>query len=103
MGFRRCFFLAALIIFSNSMAAQRTIIYCGKLIDTRSLQVLSEMTIIVEGKTISDIQKGFLVPAKNDQVIDLKNRTVMPGLIDCHVHMEDQSSSDQVKEFRQNT
>jgi imidazolonepropionase-like amidohydrolase len=63
---------------------------------------MSEMTIIVEGKTISDIQNGYLIPAKNDQIIDLKNRTVMPGLIDCHVHMEEQTSSDQVKEFRQN-
>ena len=91
-----------LIIFSYSLTAQRIIIYCGKLIDTKSLQVLSEMTIVVEGKTISDIQKGYMVPATNDQVIDLKNRTVMPGLIDCHVHMEDETSSDQVKEFRQN-
>jgi imidazolonepropionase-like amidohydrolase len=60
------------------------------------------MTIIVEGKTISDIQNGYIIPATNDQIIDLKNRTVMPGLIDCHVHMEEQTSSDQVKEFRQN-
>ncbi|HZZ75234.1 MAG TPA: amidohydrolase family protein, partial [Puia sp.] len=80
----------------------RTIIYCGKLIDTRSLQVLTEMTIIVEGKFISDIQKGFIKPATNDQVIDLKNRTVMPGLIDCHVHMEEQTNPDHAKEFREN-
>ena len=102
MGIRRCLFIFILIIFSHSLTAQRIIIYCGKLIDTKSLQVLTEMTIIVEGKTISDIQKGYVAPATNDQVIDLKNRTVMPGLIDCHVHMEEQSSSDQVKEFRQN-
>ncbi len=98
----RCLFIIILIFFSYSLAAQRIIIYCGKLIDTKSLQVLSEMTIVVEGKTISEIQKGYLVPATNDQVIDLKNRTVMPGLIDCHVHLEGQTSSDQVKEFRQN-
>ena len=27
-----------------------------------------------------------------DKVIDLKNKTVMPGLIDCHVHLEHQHS-----------
>ena len=102
MSIRRCLFIFTLIIFSYSLHAQRIIIYCGKLIDTKSLQVLSEMTIIVEGKTISDIQNGYIIPATNDQIIDLKNRTVMPGLIDCHVHMEEQTSSDQVKEFRQN-
>jgi hypothetical protein len=35
------------------------------------------MTIIVEGKTISDIQNGYIIPATNDKIIDLKNRTVM--------------------------
>jgi imidazolonepropionase-like amidohydrolase len=89
-------------IFSQGVSAQRTIIYCGKLIDTKSLQVLSEMSIIVEGKTISDIQKGFIPAQTGERIIDLKNRTVMPGLIDCHVHMEGETSSDQVKEFREN-
>ena len=28
----------------------------------------------------------------NDKVIDLKNKTVMPGLIDCHVHLEEETS-----------
>jgi len=102
MSIRRCLFTFLLLIFSYSLSAQRIIIYCGKLIDTKSLQVLSEMTIVVEGKTISDIQKGYIAPSANDQVIDLKNRTVMPGLIDCHVHLEDQTSADQVREFRLN-
>jgi imidazolonepropionase-like amidohydrolase len=91
-----------IVIFSQKVFAQRTIIYCGKLIDTKTLQVYPEMTIIVEGNTISDLQKGFTVPMAKDQIIDLKNRTVMPGLIDCHVHLEGETSSDQVKEFREN-
>jgi imidazolonepropionase-like amidohydrolase len=102
MSIRICLITALVVIFSNSLIAQRIIIYCGKLIDTKSLQVMSEMTIVVEGKTISNIRAGYMVPATNDQVIDLKNRTVMPGLIDCHVHLEGETSSDQVKEFRQN-
>ena len=54
------------------------------------------------GKSITDVQKGYTAGLPNDQVIDLKNRTVMPGLIDCHVHLEGETTSDQVKEFRQN-
>jgi imidazolonepropionase-like amidohydrolase len=60
------------------------------------------MTITVEGNLIVDVQKGFVPASQTDQVINLKNRTVMPGLIDCHVHLEGETTSDQVKEFRQN-
>ena len=84
------------------MVAQRTVIYCGSLVDTKSLRVLSEMSIIVEGNTISDVQKGYIAAGANDQVINLKNRTVMPGLIDCHVHLEGETTADQVREFREN-
>jgi len=100
---KRHFFLILILInISTVLFAQRTLIYCGKLIDTKSLQVQTEMTIIVEGKTIADIQKGYTTPGTNDKLIDLKNRTVMPGLIDCHVHLEGETTSDQVKEFREN-
>ncbi|MDP4148037.1 MAG: amidohydrolase family protein [Bacteroidota bacterium] len=100
----RKFLLLCLITLSAITSyAQRTIIYCGKLIDTRSMQVLSEMTIIVEGNSISGVEKGWLPAAAGDHLIDLKNRTVMPGLIDSHVHLEHQGSPDaQLKEFTQN-
>ena len=101
---KRIYYLPAFLIlfFSQSLFAQHTIIYCGKLVDTKSMQVLSEMTIIVEGNTILDVQKGYTSSTTSDQVIDLKTRTVMPGLIDCHVHLEGETTADQVKEFRQN-
>ena len=72
---------------------QRTIIYCGRLIDVKSLEVLNEMSVVVEGDHITDIQKGYIQPATGDKTIDLKSGTVMPGLIDCHVHLEDETSS----------
>jgi imidazolonepropionase-like amidohydrolase len=101
---KRICWLITLFIFFNSpsLLAQRILIYCGQLVDTRSLQVLPEMTITVEGQMIIDVQRGFIAASANDKVIDLKNRTVMPGLIDCHVHLEGETTSDQVKEFRQN-
>ncbi len=88
----RKFFLLLIIFISQWAIAQKTIIYCGKLIDVKSLQVLSEMSIVVEGNKITDLQKGYITASSNDKVIDLKNKTVMPGLIDCHVHLESESS-----------
>lgn len=72
--------------------AQRTILHCGKLIDVTKGLVLNEYSIIVEGNTITDVLAGYTKPAGADKVIDLKARTVLPGLIDCHVHMEHETS-----------
>jgi len=74
------------------LQAQKTIIHCGKLIDVKALSVLNNMSIIVEGKKIVAVQTGFVDGAKGDQIINLKNKTVMPGLIDMHVHLESETN-----------
>lgn len=86
-------FIALLLASLPVMAtAQRTILHCGKLIDVAKGSVLTEQSIIVEGNKISDIQKGYIKAADTDKVVDLKQATVMPGLIDCHVHMESETN-----------
>ncbi len=80
-------------LFTTSFFAQKTHLHCGKLIDTKSGKIATEMTIIVSGNKIIDIQKGFInTKNKEDKIIDLKQKTVMPGLIDLHVHLEMQMS-----------
>src|SRR6476620_9072628 len=71
--------------------AQKTIIYCGKMVDVKSLKVLTEMSIVVDSGRITDVQKGYIPSNSTDKIIDLKSKTVMPGLIDCHVHLEDET------------
>src|ERR1700744_3378511 len=84
--------------------AQKTILYCGKLVDPKAGSVLTEMSIIVTGGTVTAVEKGYVAAASGDKVIDLKNRTVLPGLIDAHVHLEDETSPNaQLKEFTQST
>ncbi len=81
------FLLTLLLTFS--IYAQKTYLYCGKLIDTNTGKINTEITIIVENDKIVAVEKGYIsVENKNDIVIDLKNKTVMPGLIDMHVHLE---------------
>ena len=72
--------------------AQRSIIWCGKLVDVNKGQLLTEYSIIIDGNKITDVQSGYAKAAAGDKVIDLKNRTVMPGLIDCHVHLEEETN-----------
>ncbi|HZE85288.1 MAG TPA: amidohydrolase family protein, partial [Puia sp.] len=101
---RKLFVLLLMALYvPGSLLAQRTILWCGKLIDPKSGQVLQEMSIVVTGNTITDLQKGYIAAAQGDKAIDLKGRTVMPGLIDAHVHLEDENSaSSQLREFTMN-
>ena len=82
------------MLIANMSIAQRTLIHCGTLIDGKNKQTQSEVTIVVEGNKIIAVEKGFSTPTPNDKVIDLKNKTVMPGLIDMHVHLESETSKD---------
>jgi imidazolonepropionase-like amidohydrolase len=72
--------------------AQKTILHCGSFIDVKTQTVLKNRSIVVEGKKIVSVSEGFLTPAKGDVVINLKDRTVMPGLIDSHVHLESETN-----------
>ena len=79
------------LLFSLLISAQSTYLHCGKLIDTKNGKVLNKMTVIISGSKISDIKTGYVqAPSKKDKTIDLTTKTVMPGLIDMHVHIESQ-------------
>ena len=65
--------------------------HCGQLIDTEKGEVFTEKTIVVFGNKIKSIENGYITSDNpNDTVVDLKSKTVMPGLIDMHVHMENE-------------
>lgn len=94
MNFRKLILFACVLI-SASAFSQRTIIHCGNLIDGKANDVQPQMTIIVEGNKIVSVQKGFTTAATGDKLIDLSKKTVLPGLIDMHVHLEGETSKDQ--------
>ena len=78
---------------SIAVTAQNTYLHCGKIIDTKNGTVLTNKTIVVKGYKIVAVNDGFSIAnQKDDIIIDLKNKTVMPGLIDMHVHMESETS-----------
>jgi len=94
--------LLLLFIVSGSVA-QKTYMHCGFLIDGKSDDAQPQVTLIIEGNKITRIEKGFSKPGKDDTLIDLSKKTVMPGLIDMHVHLEVEPSKDnQLRGFTQN-
>lgn len=89
----RYFLLGFFFCFSTLFTqAQKTYLQCGQLVDVVNLKVLKEKTIIIESNKIIDLVDGYVIGTKTDKVIDLKKLTVMPGLMDMHIHVESETS-----------
>jgi imidazolonepropionase-like amidohydrolase len=73
-------------------ATAKTVIHAGRLVDGRSSTVRTSVTIVVDGDRIVSVEDGFAAPAPADTVVDLKAATVMPGLMDMHVHISSQQA-----------
>lgn len=85
--------LGAFVLLAGSLQAQDLYLHCGKLLDVAKGKMLSEQTVIVKGNRIVSVRAGYLQPqGTQDQVIDLKTQTVLPGLIDFHVHVEGETN-----------
>ncbi|AIZ63396.1 amidohydrolase [Hymenobacter sp. DG25B] len=96
-------FTAGSLLSGFSAQAQKTYVHCGRLLDMRSPRAQTSMTVVVEKGRIVAVNPGYQTGAASDKVIDLKNKTVLPGLIDCHVHLEGETSKDNfLKEFTEN-
>ena len=81
--------LGALGLTAPAALAQKTYLHCGHLLDVRAGRLLGPQTLVVEKGRIVAVQAGYTAPAgPTDKVINLESQTVLPGLIDCHVHLE---------------
>ena len=83
--FRLSIAVAALLT-SAAASAQTYAIQAGRLIVDAAQPERGASTVIVENGRITRIEDGFVAPT-GAIVVDQRNRTVMPGLIDSHVHL----------------
>ena len=77
-----------------AQAAERSVLQCGKLFDSRSGRVLGPHTITIEDGRIASVVAGAVAGpgAGTDRIIALPASTCSPGWTDLHVHMASQSS-----------
>jgi imidazolonepropionase-like amidohydrolase len=61
-------------------------IKAGRLIDVVSGTMLANQIILLDSNKIIEIGSTVAIP-KDAEIIDLSNATVLPGLMDCHVHL----------------
>ncbi|WP_026754020.1 amidohydrolase family protein [Sediminibacter sp. Hel_I_10] len=84
-------FLVLLLTFSA--VGQSIYLHCGKVVDTKSGKILNEKTIVIVEDKIVAVENGYIeATSSEDTIIDLRSKTVMPGLIDMHVHIESETN-----------
>ncbi|MDP4530045.1 amidohydrolase family protein [Alkalimonas delamerensis] len=85
--------LAISVMLACTTAQSATLIHAGTLITAEDNRVLTNQTIVVDEGVIQRIEAGFRQPASGDTLIDLRQHTVMPGLMDMHTHFSTQISA----------
>ena len=86
------------LISTTSVFAQQTYIHAGQLFDGTGNDLRENVTIIINGNSIEGVENGFLEPGDETMLIDLSNHTVLPGLIDLHVHLEGETNPNRYME-----
>ena len=77
---------AATLVSAPTLAATQAIIV-GNLIPDAATGPTGPAVILIEDGRIKDIAKGTKNPFQADTVVDLSTKTLVPGLIDLHVHL----------------
>jgi imidazolonepropionase-like amidohydrolase len=94
---------ALLVTILGGAAQSATLIHAGRLIDGISDSVRTNQTVVVENGKIVSIEAGFRAPAAGDRLIDLRSGTLLPGLIDMHVHLTSEySKSSEIDGYKKN-
>lgn len=91
MAFRKTIMAAAALAAvvtatADAAAAKDLVIHAGRLIDGTGKAPRAQVSILVHDGRITAVEPGFVAPS-GAEVIDLSNATVLPGLIDDHVHI----------------
>ena len=73
-------------LFAPTARAADIVIHAGALIDGISEAPRRQVSIVIHDDKIVSVDSGFTTPA-GAQIVDLSSATVLPGFIDCHVHM----------------
>ncbi len=84
---KRIALILASIGLTTPVLAETVLIHAGRVITDAAKPALGASTVVVENGRIKSIEAGHNAATTGQQVINLKTKTILPGLIDSHVHL----------------
>ncbi len=82
----------SLLLVLSPVFAADYLLHVGSLVDVEKLKVYKNQSVRISGNKIIAIEKGFIEKTGNEILLDLKGKTLMPGLMDMHVHLSGEMS-----------
>ena len=86
--------LSSLLLGAAPAAAETVVIHAGRLIADPSRPAAGPSTIVVDNGRIVSVNEGLAPAPAGARLIDLSTKTVLPGLIDTHVHISGEPGGD---------
>ena len=77
----------ALPVTAQTAPTKTTYIQAGALLDRPGQPPRGNSTIIVRDGKVAEVRDGFVAPEAGATLVDLKDKFVLPGLVDMHVHL----------------
>src|ERR1043166_8347182 len=78
--------LTALAAAQAPAASHPIVLHAARMLDVKAGRIVSPAEILVEGDHIVEVGSTVKHPG-GAEVIDLGDRTLLPGLIDAHIHL----------------
>ena len=91
IGLRQLGLGLGLLIGASASSAQTQLLYAGELLVEAGEKPRKQQTLVIENQKITAVRSGYIPSDEFEgqvSVIDLKDKFVMPGLIDSHVHLQ---------------
>ncbi|MFT6270173.1 MAG: imidazolonepropionase-like amidohydrolase [Alphaproteobacteria bacterium] len=86
--YSKCILFVALVSFSLSIIAKQTLLNADSMLDVETGKIIKNVAVLIEDNKIVSVGKqGKLTVAEDAEIIDLKGKTLVPGLMDMHVHL----------------
>ncbi len=71
---------------AQSSAEPERVIHAGAMVDVVAGTVRQQVTLVIRGDRIAAVEAGYRPAGPGQTVIDLKDKTLLPGLMDMHTH-----------------